>query len=654
MTSNHPNKDRLELLSSVRKEIEKNVPTDKEELLKHIANTEDFQTANEVENAYLHLDPNIVNSIRNAIIRKRVSEVMFAIDKHLPEDAKETIIQRQKNAYFEYKIGDKKLKGHAESIHGAEPPEDFKNYCLDNNINSFEEETEEICANVKNHILSKKSRLFTDVNKLTNEENDTGHLITEGQRITKQYNTNAIKAQRDTLKQVLQESDNLDKNGKCKNPYLAVYVHGKADNKTSANLVIGAKQRNGKGPIDPRLAYWVKKELSMLLQSHNVRNKEGQIPSIDIVTYEGKYSGSPALTKLRHGDKMFDFQGFGENLQALQLECGRFLRDNHKHELSLIINELIEKFTETFKTTEDFNQIQQYQEDYEAKRTHEKENLFNKEKILFSENYAENVIGLAEQLREELNVKKGDFIHIQGIDKPLKVIGMLLADLSNHKMKLNIKYESIIQNKLEINIKTSQKPNKTEATSNQENKESEHNDKILFTSDYGENLIGLSETLRKKLGIEQGQIIRIKGINTELKVLGMKKEDLSKGKIKLNAKYKDLITKIELDTGNETIEPVNTPEPTNNKEKTIEKEITVKNSKIKYSNEYSRQVIGMTNAMRNKLGVKEDEFVTIQGIDQPLEVIAIPFCDETELSIKLDYRHQNSIPENPVITKNSK
>lgn len=356
-----------------------------------------------------------------AEIRKRVSEAMFKEDrKNLPADEREAVEERQINRYYRYQVGDPSLRAHVEAPHGIEPSAEVKQWCVEHSVVDHEPGTAFIATQGVNHMVFKRSRLDVDVNSLPTGVKTS--LRSEGAAYTKEDNMNAVKAQRDLTARVLTQMGNLNESGKVINPHLAVYFHGKTD-KRGHDFEIAARQREGKGPLDPRVAFWFADKLEGKLQEKKeIKNLKGEPLSVNVVTYAGAYCGSPALTRLRYGDGVLDFNGFGEMLQCLQLECSRHLRDNNAEEIAIILNEIMAEFSDEFKTPEDLEKLDSYAGKFEEKMALEKANLFNTEKLEFDNSISEAVIGLNLGLREELGVENGDEVTVNG--KTLKVIGM--------------------------------------------------------------------------------------------------------------------------------------------------------------------------------------------------------------------------------------
>lgn len=378
-------------------------------------------------------------NVVRAEIRKRVSKAMYEEDTKLPAVEQREIAERQVNRFYDFKVNQPTLRAHVEAPHGTKASKKVEKWCEDHKISDYETNTNEITAETTNWMIFNKPRLIADVNSLPADVESS--LRSEGAVYTKEDNLNAVKAQRDLTSHLLKEQNNLDENGKAKNPYLAVYLHGKVDTR-GHDFEIAARQENGKGPLNPLLAFWIAEKLKEKVAAKGLKNLKGETPTVNVVTYKGAYSGSPALTRLRHGDGVFDFKGFGENFHALQLEIGAHLRKTQQPALSSILNELMIDFSEEFKTPQDMGKLEKYAEAYGQKLQKEKDELFSTKNLGFSDEVPEGRIALGKALREALEVDKGDTITVNG--KELKVMMMKAADMKSGKtMMVNGKHKEL-------------------------------------------------------------------------------------------------------------------------------------------------------------------------------------------------------------------
>lgn len=165
------------------------------------------------------------------------------------------------------------------------------------------------------------------------------------------------------------------------------------------------------------------------------------------MAYGGAYSGSPALTKMRYGDNVLDFKGFGEMLQCVQLECSKHLRKKHTQELSEILNELMFEFSKEFTSEAAFGKLDAYDGKFEEKIEQEKANMFSINNLGFDDEIASESILLSASLRRELEVQNGDQLKLNG--HLFQVAGMKKKYLKEGKtMMLNSKNREIVKEKL--------------------------------------------------------------------------------------------------------------------------------------------------------------------------------------------------------------
>ncbi len=365
-----------------------------------------------------------------AEIRKRVSELMYASDhQNLPLQEQEAVIERQINRYFKFIIGDPTLHGHVEAPHGIAPALEVRNWCKKKGIVSSESKTASIASGAINNFIFSRPRLFADINCLP--QNVKSSLRSEGAVYTREDNLNAVKSQRDLTKKLLSCSNNLNKSSQVINPHLAIYFHGKSDSR-GHNFEIATKQREGKGPLDPKIAFWFADQLTLRLKEKDLKDSNGETPNVNVVAKYGAYSGSYALIKLRYGDDVLGFKGFGEMLQCLQLECGAYLRKQFPNQISEILNEILIEFSAQFKVPADLEKLSSYNEKFNEKIATEKAELLSLKNIGFDMEAALDSIALSLSQRENLEINSGEYISVNG--KILKVVKMTRTHLNSGKL----------------------------------------------------------------------------------------------------------------------------------------------------------------------------------------------------------------------------
>lgn len=450
----HPSKERIAQIRKALKAAKGQVS--EEDAKKRLEKDDDFKKALEHYPLQADFDEKLTDEqkaeklkqdIISAEVRKKVSKTLYEKDKTLGFPEQQEIIERQMNRYYDHDLGDPKLRGHVEAPHGTKASAKVEKWSEDHKISDYETNTNEITEKTANYMIFKRPRLLADVNSLPKDVESS--LRSEGAVYTKEDNLNAVKAQRDLTKKMLKEQNNLTADGKANNPYLAVYLHGKVDTR-GHDFEIAAKVEDGKGPINPLVAFWVAERLRTKLSENGLKNPKGATPTVNVVTYKGAYSGSNALTQLRHGDNTFGFKGFGENFQALQLECGAHMRKKYPDQLGEILQEILQDFSYEFKTEKDIAKLEaKYRGDYDKKLQKEKDELFSTEKLGFKEEIPESGIALSKALREALDVEVGDKVLLG--DKELKVRMIKAEDLKSGKnMLLHPIWQDMLGDKLEL------------------------------------------------------------------------------------------------------------------------------------------------------------------------------------------------------------
>jgi|GEM_PF-1831351 len=457
--SNHPSAARFKEVKKAY--LEAKASTTAEDAEKRLEKTHDFQKALEQYPGQADFDKDLSeeqklekmkqNMIR-AEVRKKVSKTMFEHDKSLKEPEQQEIKERQSNAYYEYEIKDKSVRGFVEAPHGIAPSEKVKAWCKEKGVTSHETHTAEITKMVPNWLVFKRSRMIADVNSYPKDKELESSLRSENSVYTKQDNLNALIAQRDTTKKILKEQNNLDENGQAKNPHLAIYLHGKADTR-GHDFEIAAKEVDGKNLINPLVAFWIQEKLKEKIEQKGMRNSKGETPSVNVVTFPGAYSGSEALRSLRNGDGSFDFKGLGENFQALQLEVGAHIRKGYQKELADTMQELLKDFTHEFKTAEDVQKLEKdYQSVYEQKHAEEKEDFFSKVYVEFDdEKIDKESIGLSKGVLEVLKINIGDKVKIAGHELNVVELPPAIAK-QGKRFLLSKEHENDLGDKLEFEV----------------------------------------------------------------------------------------------------------------------------------------------------------------------------------------------------------
>jgi len=392
-------------------------------------------------NPHGELEPHLLRAHQ----RREIALILHEQERDLPDSLKGVLEEEEIGEYYDYADGSPEIKGHVDVVHGTPPSEKVQAWLKGHDITDYEAGVNEIGQKVRNNMIFKKSRISADVNHLTSDVLTS--IRSERTVLSEEFNLHGVKSERALTRRMLKKAGSLDEDGKAKNPYLAIYLHGKADTRGN-DFEIAAKQTNGKGPIHPLLAFWIQEKLSAKVKEKGIKNGKNEDATVNVVTSPGAYSGSPALTKMRYGDGLFDFKGFGENFQALQLEVSRHIRDNYKDQMGAILNELLAEFSQTFRSEGAMKQLDKYKEAYESNMRREKEELLGRKKIFFTKDVSQSEIGMAESIRDHFDVEVGDHVKIKG--KKVKVVKMKQEVLKQgYTMTLNPEFEAKIGTNLE-------------------------------------------------------------------------------------------------------------------------------------------------------------------------------------------------------------
>jgi hypothetical protein len=354
---------------------------------------------------------NAVELREKAFVRRDVSEEMFRIDQSLSDEEKNEIVERQIQRHYEACFENSEIRGHVHAPHGIRPEMRIEEWAVERSFTDFDENTDIIAKEVSNNLVFNKNRFWTDVNRLNHGQ---GTSLKSERAWTREFNLNAIKAQRDSIALHARENELLDEHDQFISPYLSIELHGKG-NKRGRDIEFGIKEVEGRGPINPHLACWIADVLRNKCRENNFVDENNNLPEINLKTLRGPYSGSYSLTRLRHGDELFDFNGFGENFNALQFECAPWVREKDNKLFGRILNEILEEFTNTFKNAEDVFALESvYGEMYEQKKIAERIEMFSSDRVLLTDDIEKGEIRLSKSIRDELGVEIDGDIEING------------------------------------------------------------------------------------------------------------------------------------------------------------------------------------------------------------------------------------------------
>lgn len=357
--------------------------------------------------------------LQKALIRREVAQSAHSLDSQKNPEEQAEIKERLIRRYYKYKITRPDIRGHVEAPHGVKPSDPVRAWCKEHKAVSFEVGTIPIALKVSNNLRFRKPRLTADVNYLPFGE--TSSLHSEGAVYTREDNLTAHAAERQLMEKVFEQTHCLSLEKKVNQPYLAIFLHGKAD-VHGHDFEIGCKERGGATSLDPRVAFWVEMKLKEKINQKDLKKPDGTSPSVNVVTFLGRYSGSPALIRLRKGDDVLGFQGFGDNLQCLQLECGAHMRDTYKNELGAILNELLCEFNKEFQTPKDLEKYNNLLETYTQKIEEEKTLFFSPPSLLIADDVPEDTLYLSPSSMETLGVEEGNLFERPGLSLTVKKI----------------------------------------------------------------------------------------------------------------------------------------------------------------------------------------------------------------------------------------
>ena len=201
-------------------------------------------------------------------------------------------------------MGREKIRSHIDAVHACPPHGDeFTGDIVEGVVNKIN------CSG----IIAIVSRTIADLNKPRNSNNKE-----------------AIDEYRQTIREILQHINILDKNGRLIRPYLHLAIHGMRDR--DKEIEIGTLQ--GK-TCSPEVKNWFVNEIKKRF------NK---------VQIDGRFPGDPSKSVHRCGDQTSDlsYSGYGNNFNTFQIEISRTLRENHQKELINIFSDIIIHFNEKF------------------------------------------------------------------------------------------------------------------------------------------------------------------------------------------------------------------------------------------------------------------------------------------------------------------
>jgi len=208
--------------------------------------------------------------------------------------------------FIKFYLGSKNIYAHVDAVHTCPPKHD----------KSTGEIVEGIVKEIScSAIIGTVSRTEADINRPRNEKN---------REVIDEY--------RDTIRQILEHIDILDKDGKLSRPYLHLAIHGIQDD-YNKDIEIGTRYG---ATCSKSVKDWVLEEINKSLTSFGIDNT---------------FPGDPSKSVHRSGDlkNNQNYPGYGENFNTIQVELSLNLRQNHRREVIKILSDLIIKFCNFFR-----------------------------------------------------------------------------------------------------------------------------------------------------------------------------------------------------------------------------------------------------------------------------------------------------------------
>lgn len=197
--------------------------------------------------------------------------------------------------FVKFYLGSKKIRSHIDAVHACPPSADnFTGDIVEGVVNKIN------CSG----IIAIVSRTIADLNRPRNNKNKE-----------------AIDEYRQTIREILEHTSTLDKDGRLARPYLHLAIHGMKDR--DKEIVIGTL--HGKA-CSPEVKEWFVGEIKKHITKTRIDRK-----------FPGESSKS--VHRLDYGD----------NFNTFQIEISRTLREKHKKELINIFSDIIIHFNEEFK-----------------------------------------------------------------------------------------------------------------------------------------------------------------------------------------------------------------------------------------------------------------------------------------------------------------
>lgn len=207
--------------------------------------------------------------------------------------------------FVKFYLGSKEIRSHIDAVHACPPNADeFTGDIVEGVVKRIN------CSG----IIAIVSRKIVDLNKPRNYNNKE-----------------AIDEYRQTIREILDHTNTLDKNRNLSRPYLHLAIHGMRDR--DKEIEIGTL--HGK-TCSREVKEWFVNEI----KKHVKRAQT-----------DGGFPGDPSKLVHRFGDQTSDinYSGYGDNFNTFQIEISRMLREKHRRELINIFSDIIIRFNGKFR-----------------------------------------------------------------------------------------------------------------------------------------------------------------------------------------------------------------------------------------------------------------------------------------------------------------
>lgn len=221
--------------------------------------------------------------------------------------------------FIKYTLGAGLIRGHIEALHAAGRGKDiYTDEIVDNVISSTR------CAG----IIGLKSRYTADLNR---------PLDYTGTGISPDNQVRAINEYREAVFNILKFLQLLDDDNHLNKPYLHLSIHGIKDSTHDENTIeIGTCFGSS---CSTEVCNWVS---NYIKDYFTVREK-----MVNVLINQ-KLSGDQSKSSHRKGDLTYQYKGYGDLFNTVQIEIAYSLRKNHRSELTSLLCGMLRDFSSKF------------------------------------------------------------------------------------------------------------------------------------------------------------------------------------------------------------------------------------------------------------------------------------------------------------------